>query len=73
MLRSGISGNITEVNEAEKLHLAGINLLERLNLDNVLLKAEGNGRFTYLAWTQPKSGTNGQVKMAKKGRIKVPA
>jgi hypothetical protein len=60
------------VNETQKLHLARISLLERLNLDNVLLKAEGNGRFSYLAWTQPPA-TNGQVKSAKKGRIKVPA
>jgi hypothetical protein len=61
------------VNQTEKLHMAAINLLQRLQLDNVRLEAEANGRFTYLAWTPPQVGTNGQIKRAKRGMIKIPA
>ena len=61
------------MSELEKLHLAGINLLQELQLDNVRLEAEANGRFSYLAWSLPQVVTNGQVNTAKRGKIKVPA
>jgi hypothetical protein len=61
------------VNQLEKLHLVGINLLQRLHLDNIRMEAEANDRFRYVAWTPPMTATNGQVKTVKKGRIRVPA
>jgi hypothetical protein len=48
---------IAEVNQIQKLHLAGKSLLERLGLDNVRLEAEGNGRFTYLGLSRRLSPT----------------
>jgi hypothetical protein len=61
------------LNQTEKQHAVAIELLQRLGFDNVRLEAEGNNRFTYLAWTQPQTTTNGQVKNSKRGKIKVPA
>jgi hypothetical protein len=61
------------VSSTEKLHMAAINLLQRLQLDNCRLEAEAHDRFRYVAWTPPQIVTNGQVKSVKRGRIKVPA
>jgi hypothetical protein len=62
-----------QVNEAQKLHLAGINLLERLGLDNIRLEQQPDGHFTYPAWNSPIIAHNGSSKTVKRGKIKVPA
>jgi hypothetical protein len=61
------------VNQIEKQHQLAVDLLQRLHLDNVRLEAEANDRFAFLAWSQPQIATNGQVKRAKRGKVRIPA
>jgi hypothetical protein len=61
------------VNQTEKQHVIAIDLLQRLGLDNIKLKAEGNDYYAYFAWTKPQIAHNGSPSIVKRGKIKVPA
>jgi hypothetical protein len=60
-----------KVSEIQKRHDVAVDLLQRLGLDNIKLKAEGDDHYAYFAWTKPQIASNGQVKTSKRGKIRL--
>ena len=55
------------MNQTEKQHLLGIELLDELGLTNVRLERRRDGSFKYHAWTTPLVDGNGSPKITKRG------
>jgi hypothetical protein len=59
------------VNQTQKQHAVAIDLLEKLDLDNITLEHQHDGHYTYRAWNTPIAQHNGSPKIVKRGRIRV--
>jgi len=62
-----------KVNSLRKRHKVAIDILTKLNLDNIRIEQTPNGHyFVWLAWTLPIPVRNGHA-ATKHGKLKIPA
>jgi hypothetical protein len=58
-----------KVNQTEKQHLAAIDLLKRLGLDNITLERQ-DGHYVYRAWNARLPAHNGSPPTVRRGKIR---
>ncbi|MBV8227220.1 MAG: hypothetical protein JO232_18735 [Verrucomicrobia bacterium] len=57
------------MNQTQKQHAVAIDLLQKLDLDNITLEHQRDGHYIYRAWSSPIVEHNGSPR-TKRGRIR---